>query len=82
MASLPNRLPGLDFGLGETADMLRAQVEAFAGDEIAPRAADIDRSNNFPSDLWRKFGELGVLEYETWEDTGAEYERMQLDQAI
>jgi isovaleryl-CoA dehydrogenase len=36
MASLPNRLPGLDFGLGETADMLRGQVEASAADEIAP----------------------------------------------
>jgi isovaleryl-CoA dehydrogenase len=61
MALRPNSLPGLDFGLGETADMLRAQVEAFAADEIAPRAADIDRTNNFPHDLWRKFGELGVL---------------------
>ena len=39
MPALPNRLPGLDFGLGEAADMLRGQVEAFAADEIAPRAA-------------------------------------------
>ena len=70
MASLPNRLPGLDFGLGETADMLRAQVEAFAGDEIAPRAADIDRTNDFPSDLWRKFGELGVLGITVEEEYG------------
>ena len=54
-------LPGLNFDLGETADMLRQQVEAFAGTEIAPRAADIDRDNNFPTDLWRKFGDLGVL---------------------
>ncbi|HEY5299297.1 MAG TPA: isovaleryl-CoA dehydrogenase [Acetobacteraceae bacterium] len=61
MASLPNRLPGLDFNLGETADMLRAQVEAFAAAEIAPRAAQIDRDNEFPMDLWRKFGDLGVL---------------------
>ena len=61
MASLPNRLPGLDFNLGETADMLRAQVEAFAAAEIAPRAAQIDRDNAFPMDLWRKFGDLGVL---------------------
>ena len=61
MASLPNRLPGLNFDLGETADMLRATVESFASDEIAPRAAAIDRDNAFPMDLWRKFGDLGVL---------------------
>jgi isovaleryl-CoA dehydrogenase len=61
MPPIPNRLPGLDFGLGEAADMLRSQLEAFCADEIAPRAAEIDRSNAFPMDLWRKFGELGVL---------------------
>ena len=60
-ASLPNRLPGLNFDLGETADMLRGSVETFAADEIAPRAAAIDRSNDFPADLWRKMGDLGVL---------------------
>ncbi len=52
-ASLLNRLPGLNFDLGETADMLRGSVETFAADEIAPRAAEIDRSNDFPADLWR-----------------------------
>ena len=61
MSYIPNRAPGLNFDLGETADMLRSQVEAFSADEIAPRAAEIDRSNDFPADLWRKFGDLGVL---------------------
>jgi isovaleryl-CoA dehydrogenase len=60
MALLPNRLPGLNFDLGEAADMLRNAVENFAADEIAPRAAAIDRDKNFPMDLWRKFGDLGV----------------------
>jgi isovaleryl-CoA dehydrogenase len=51
----------LDFGLGEETDMLRASVHAFAAAEIAPRAAQIDRDNQFPMDLWRKFGSLGLL---------------------
>ncbi|MGF1641320.1 MAG: isovaleryl-CoA dehydrogenase [Rhodospirillales bacterium] len=58
---MANELPSLNFNLGETADMLRASVRNFAADEIAPRAADIDRENVFPADLWRKMGELGVL---------------------
>ena len=61
MAVIPNRLPSLNFDLGETADMLRHAVEAFATEEIAPRAADIDRDNAFPMDLWPKLGSLGVL---------------------
>ncbi len=53
--------PGLDFQLGEDAEALRDTVRAFAEAEIAPRAAEIDRSDQFPMDLWRKMGELGVL---------------------
>ena len=53
--------PSLDFALGETIDMLRASVRAFAAEEIAPRAAEIDRSNAFPAGLWRELGDLGVL---------------------
>ncbi|WP_168016854.1 isovaleryl-CoA dehydrogenase [Halomonas salinarum] len=51
----------LDFGLDETMVMLRDQVNAFARDEIAPRAAEIDAKNEFPSDLWQKFGDMGLL---------------------
>ena len=57
---IPNDLPSLNFDLGETADMLRDSVRSFASEEIAPRAADIDRENTFPHDLWRKMGDLGV----------------------
>src|SRR5205814_2947820 len=54
-------LPGLDFQLGEDIDSLRDAVRGFAQSEIAPRAAEIDRSDQFPMDLWRKLGALGVL---------------------
>ena len=58
---IANQLPSLDFSLGDSADMLRDSVMRFAGDEIAPQAADIDKRNAFPDDLWRKMGELGIL---------------------
>ena len=54
-------LPGLNFQLGEDIDALRDAVRDFAQTEIAPRAAEIDRSDQFPMDLWRKMGDLGVL---------------------
>jgi isovaleryl-CoA dehydrogenase len=54
-------LPGLDFQLGEDIDALRGAVREFAQDQIAPRAADIDRSDQFPMELWRKMGDIGVL---------------------
>ena len=69
-ASLPNRPAALNFDLGESADMLRESVAAFAADEIAPRAASIDRDNDFPADLWRKMGDLGVLGVTVEEEYG------------
>ena len=63
-------LPGLRFALGEEIDMLRASVRAFAAGEIAPRAAEIDRSNQFPPDLWKKLGALGVLGITVEEEFG------------
>ncbi len=67
---MSNRAQALDFGLGEAADMLRAEVEGFAADEIAPRAALIDRSNDFPADLWPKMGSLGLLGVTVEEEYG------------
>jgi isovaleryl-CoA dehydrogenase len=63
-------IAGLDFGLGETADALREQVAAFAAREIAPRAAEIDARNEFPADLWAKFGAMGLLGVTVEEEFG------------
>ena len=53
-------VPSLNFNLGETIDALRDTLQAFCAAEIAPRAAEIDRVNEFPADLWKKLGDLGV----------------------
>jgi len=53
--------PSLQFNHGETTDLLRDAIRGFAEKEIAPRAAQIDRDNNFPADLWQKFGAMGLL---------------------
>ncbi len=65
-----NRLPPFDFDLGETADMLRDSVSAFTAAAISPRAAEIDRSNEFPRDLWPRLGELGLLGITVEEEYG------------
>jgi isovaleryl-CoA dehydrogenase len=57
---IPNDFPSLNFDLGETADQLRASVRGFTADEIAPLAADIDKSNEFPRQLWTKLGDMGL----------------------
>jgi isovaleryl-CoA dehydrogenase len=60
----------LDHGLGEDLDMLRDLVYKFAQAEIAPRAAEIDKNNEFPADLWRKMGDLGILGVTVAEEFG------------
>ncbi|MCE9681491.1 isovaleryl-CoA dehydrogenase [Halomonas alkalisoli] len=60
----------LDFGLDDELNMLRDQVNAFARDEIAPRAAEIDEKNEFPNDLWQKFGDMGLLGITVSEEDG------------
>jgi isovaleryl-CoA dehydrogenase len=67
---MTNQMRGLDFDLGEVADMLRDQVESFAADEIAPRAAAIDVANDFPADLWPKLGAVGLLGITVTEEYG------------
>ncbi|WP_171013760.1 isovaleryl-CoA dehydrogenase [Chitinivorax sp. B] len=62
--------PSLNFALGDTIDMLREAVRSFVAAELTPHAADIDRDNVFPAQMWRKFGELGVLGLTVEEEYG------------
>lgn len=62
--------PSLNFALGETLDLLRDQVRALVTREVAPRAGEIDASNSFPMDLWRTFGDLGLLGITVGEEYG------------
>ena len=73
---IPNQYPSMNFDLGDTAEMIRDTVRSFASDEVAPRAAEIDKSDVFPADLWRKMGDLGLLGItveEEWGGTGLGY---------
>jgi isovaleryl-CoA dehydrogenase len=73
---IPNTTPSLNFDLGETADSLRDTVRSFASDEIAPLAAEIDKSNTFPRQLWPKMGALGlhgITVEEKWGGSGLGY---------
>jgi len=63
-------IPSLDFGLGADIRQLRDAVQAFADAEIAPRAAQIDRADEFPADLWKKFGDMGLLGMTAGEEYG------------
>ena len=58
---IPNAWRGFDFALGEDVDALRETVSRFSAGEIAPRPPAIDAANEFPADMWRKLGELGLL---------------------
>jgi isovaleryl-CoA dehydrogenase len=64
------QLPGLNFNLGEDIDLLRDAVQSFAQQEIAPLAAEIDAQNDFPSPLWEKLGDMGLLGITAAEEYG------------
>ena len=73
---ISNRKEDLNFDLGETANMIRETVKSFSDNEIAPRATEIDKKNDFPSDLWEKMGKLGILGVtveEKWGGSGLGY---------
>src|SRR5215510_10777665 len=70
---IANDFPTLNFALGETADQLRDSVRGFTSDVIAPLAAEIDRSNEFPRQLWPRLGELGITVEEEYGGAGLGY---------
>ena len=70
MTSARGFIPSLDHSLGETIDIVRETVRDFTAREIAPRAQEIDRTNDFPGDLWRKLGDLGLLGITVSEEYG------------
>ena len=73
---ISNRKEDLNFDLGETVNMIRETVKNFSDNEIAPRATEIDKKNDFPSDLWEKMGKLGILGVtveEKWGGSGLGY---------
>ena len=67
---IPNDFPSLNFDLGETADQLRASVRGFTADQVAPLAAEIDKTNAFPRELWPKLGQMGLLGITVAEEYG------------
>ena len=67
---ISNSYPTLDFDLGETAEMLRDSVSSFVSDELAPRAAEIDKTDQLPMDMWKKFGDMGLLGITVEEEYG------------
>ena len=73
---ITNKPEDFNFNLGETAEMIRESVASFSNNEIAPRATEIDKNNDFPSDLWKKMGDLGILGVtveEKWGGSGLGY---------
>jgi isovaleryl-CoA dehydrogenase len=74
--TIPNAYPTMNFGLGDVADQLRDTVRSFSADEIAPLAAEIDKTNEFPRHLWPKMGALGlhgITVEEEWGGSGLGY---------
>ena len=67
---IPNDFPSLNFDLGETAGQLRASVRGFTADQVAPLAAEIDKTNEFPRGLWPKLGQMGLLGITVEEEYG------------
>ena len=67
---IPNAMPPFDFGLGETADALRDQVQRFASTEVAPIAAEIDETDRFPEELLPIFGDMGLMQMWVPEEYG------------